>query len=147
MAMMAYGITHCSKCLQPYQNGFECDCTRKEKLEREEKLSMLLDLSKDEIRALIALVKKLNNDRGFLAKENTDLKAKLKLYEQNQTMKDCIDTAHNWQDSYLNKMKEIHELFKKYKDIEQVGILEVKTYEIIEELEKIFKEEYNAEIN
>lgn len=71
--------------------------------------------------------------------ENRNLTKKLKLYEENQTVFECIETAHNWQDSYLEKMKEIHELFKKYKEIEQVGILEVKTHEIIEEIEKIFK--------
>lgn len=54
--MMAYGITHCMICFQPYHNG-KCDCTRKREEEEKKKLDLLLDMTTDEIKALKRLAK------------------------------------------------------------------------------------------
>ena len=62
MSFMAYGITHCRTCREPYRNGFECECTRKEKRKRQEKLDMLLDMTEDEIKALKILVKEKSQE-------------------------------------------------------------------------------------
>lgn len=56
MSMMAYGITHCQWCLQPYING-KCNCTRKREEENKKKLDLLLDMTEDEIKALKRLAK------------------------------------------------------------------------------------------
>lgn len=78
--MQFRGLTHCRTCMEPFTNGFECACTRKQKQEREEKLSMLLDLSKEEITAWVDLAR-------MEAKRSEQRQIKLKIEELNKETK------------------------------------------------------------
>lgn len=57
MSIAVFGITHCRTCGEPITDSFECECTRKEKRKRQEKLDMLLNMTEDEIVALKVIVK------------------------------------------------------------------------------------------
>lgn len=69
-------------------------------------------------------------------------KINFELHDENRKLRsECIDIADSYQISYRDKMRKYFELINKYKEDEKVGILELKIHEVIEELERIFKEE------
>ena len=80
MSFVVMGLTHCSKCGSPLGDSLVCaECEDKENKEREQKLNMLLALSKEEIEAVkcVAIEKAKELRREKIKKTIKELEAEL----------------------------------------------------------------------
>ena len=78
--MIGIGLTHCSKCGNPLGDSLVCtECEKEKNREREQKLNMLLALSKEEIEAVkcVAIEKAKELRREKIKKTIKELEAEL----------------------------------------------------------------------